>query len=425
MTGSEGTQAHEARFDLLIKGGIVLDPHAGVHEPLDVAIQAGQIAEVAAHIPVGAARQTIDAAGTHVVPGLIDLHTHIYPGVTYWGIDPEPVAAQSGVTTWVDAGSAGAFTLQGFVDLVVDRVRPQVFAYLNISCLGLVGHDYELSNLDFCDVELFRRSVERHPDLIVGVKARIGTPTIGSNGLEPLRRARQAAEQTALPMMVHVAVAPPSIDDVLELMRPGDVLTHCCTGQTMRILDSRGRLNKTAAAAREAGVVMDVGHGAGSFSFDTAEQLAAQGFWPDVISSDLHQFSQYGDGAVFDGDGPIVRISGTPSFDLPSCMSKFLGLGMPLAEVVRAATETPARLLKRAGTIGTLKPGAVADVALLTINRTPYVAHDTHGRTRRFNNRISTALTLFRGTPLASSPRPQPPVWILPENHAADRQREG
>src|SRR5262245_11285930 len=313
------------RFDLLIKGGELLDPGGGYEGPYDLAVSRGRIAAVELEIPEEAAFRTIDAEGQFVTPGLVDLHTHVFHKVTYWGIDPDPVASTSGVTTWNDAGSAGALTLPGLREFVAEQSRVRITAFLNISNIGLVGENHECANLAYLDVGLFRRLADNNRDLVRGVKVRMGSPTVGENGLEPLRRARRAAEECELPLMVHIAFGPPEIDDVLALMRPGDILTHCFTGLTMKIVDDDGRLRDFARRAWDSGVVMDTGHGTGSFSYETAEALMSAGRRPDVISTDLHQLSAKG-----------------PAFDLPTCMSKFLHLGMPLRDVVAACTVRPA-----------------------------------------------------------------------------------
>src|SRR3954469_24591013 len=261
------------RFDLLIKGGEVIDPGGGVEGPLNVAVSRDRIAAVDMDIPEESAFRVIDATGQIVTPGLVDLHTHVFHKVTYWGIDPDPVGSASGVTTWNDAGSAGALTLPGLREFVVDRAQVRITAFLNISNIGLVGENYECANLAYLDVDLFRRLAERNRDLVVGVKVRMGTPTVGDNGLEPLRLARRAAEECELPLMVHVAFGPPAIEDVLALMRPGDILTHCFTGLDMKIVDDDGRLYEFARRAWDSGVVMDIGHGTGSFAYSTAEAL--------------------------------------------------------------------------------------------------------------------------------------------------------
>src|SRR4051812_8541755 len=235
-------------------------------------------------IPEESAFRVIDAEGQMVMPGLVDLHTHVFHKVTYWGIDPDPVASASGVTTWNDAGSAGGLTLPGLREFVADRARARITAFLNISNIGLVGENYECANAAYLDVDLFRRLADQNRDLVVGVKVRMGTPTVGDNGLEPLRLARRAAEECELPLMVHVAFGPPEIAEVIALMRPGDILTHCFTGLSMKIVDDDGNLHDVAKRAWDSGVVMDIGHGTGSFAYATAEPLMAAGRRPDVIS---------------------------------------------------------------------------------------------------------------------------------------------
>jgi dihydroorotase len=332
-----------------------------------------------------------------VMPGLVDLHTHVFHKVTYWGIDPDPVASISGVTTWNDAGSAGALTLAGLRDFVVDRSQARITAFINIASIGLVAENYECANLAYLDVELCARLADRNRDLVRGVKVRVGTPTVGDNGLEPLRRAREVAERCGLPLMVHVAIGPPDIGDVLALMRPGDVLTHCCTGLSMKLVDDSGRILGSAQSAFDAGVIMDIGHGMGSFSFETAEALLAAGHPPDVISSDLHQLCVNG-----------------PAFDLPTCMSKLLCLGMPLRDVVRAVTSRPARILGLGDEIGTLRPGAQADLALLRLQEGRFVFHDVSGAVREGRARLRCESTFIDGSQLEPLPPQAPAPWAEP-----------
>ena len=227
----------------------------------------------------------------------------------------------------------------------------RITAFLNISNIGLVGDNYECANLAYLDVDLFRRLADANRDLVLGVKVRMGTPTVGENDLEPLRLARRAAEECELPLMVHVAFGPPAIEDVLRADAPRrhpHALLHRAHDE------DRGRrrqlLHESARRAWDSGVVMDIGHGTGSFAYETAEALMAAGRPPDVISTDLHQLSIKG-----------------PAFDLPTAMSKFLHLGMSLPEVVRATTSRPAELLGLDGEIGTLRPGSLADVALFRL----------------------------------------------------------
>jgi dihydroorotase len=383
------------RFDLLIKGGEVLDAAAGYNGRLDVAINRDRIAAVAPAIPTESAHRVIDAHGQLVTPGLIDLHTHIYRGATYWGVNADIIGARSGVTTWLDVGSAGAFTLPGFREFIVRPARVRIFALLNISSIGLVARNYELANLEYCDVRLFQRVADLNRDLVLGVKVRMGTPTVGAHGIVPLERARQAADECGLPLMVHIAVAPPTVEEVLRFMRPGDILTHCFTGQTMRLLDDTGAVREAARQVRDAGIIMDIGHGAGSFSFTSAEALMASGYRPDTISSDVHQESVHG-----------------PMFDMPTVLSKFLCLGMSLPEVFATATTRPAEVLGMAGQIGTLAPGALADVALFRVQYGRFTFYDIHGQAREGDRLLHNTLTLVGGQPLPMEAEEAPAPWV-------------
>jgi dihydroorotase len=382
------------RFDLLIRGGEVVDPAGGFEGRLDVAVTKGRIAAVDRDIPAGAAFQVIDAEGRYVTAGLVDLHTHVFHKLTYWGIDPDPVASRSGVTTWNDAGSAGALTLAGLREFIVDRARVRITAFLNIANIGLVGDNHECANLSYLDVELFRRVADRNRDLIRGVKVRMGQPTVGDNGVEPLRLARRAADECELPLMVHIANGPPTIEEVLSLMRPGDILTHCFNGSTMKIVDDHGNIRPSAQRAWDAGVVMDIGHGTGSFSFDTAEALTSIGRTPDVISTDLHQLSVQG-----------------PAYDLPTCMTKFLALGMPLRDVVRAATSRPAEILGIERDVGTLRAGSFADVAVFDLLHGSFPLYDIWGARRVSSELLVNELTIVGGRPLEHLPPEVPAPW--------------
>ncbi|MCB0140344.1 MAG: amidohydrolase/deacetylase family metallohydrolase, partial [Caldilineaceae bacterium] len=335
------------QFDLIIKGGEVVDPGAGYSGRLDVAIKRNRIAAVDRNIPADAAPRVIDATGQYVTPGLVDLHTHVYHSVTFWGVSADPVAARSGVTTWLDVGSSGAFNFLGFRQFIAEPAAARIYALLNISTIGLTAQTGELANLDYCDVDLCCKLIDLNRDLLLGVKVRIDKNTTRGQGIEPLRRARAAADRCELPIMTHIGYGPPTLPEVLEFMRPGDILTHCFTGGDMRIVDDNGRLLEDVKRIWDAGVVMDIGHGGGSFSFKTAQAMIDAGYQPDVISSDIHQASING-----------------PMFDLPTCLSKFLALGMSLPDVIYTATARPAAVMGMQNEVGTLKPGALADVAL-------------------------------------------------------------
>jgi dihydroorotase len=383
------------QFDLLIKGGEVVDPGSGYHGRLDVAIKRNRIAAVEANIPAEATHRVIDATGQYVTPGLVDLHTHVYHSVTCWGIHADPVAARSGVTTWLDVGSAGAYNLMGFREFIAKPAQARLYALLNISSIGLTASTWELANLNHCDIDLCCKLIDLNRDLVLGVKVRIDVNTTSGTGVEPLRRARIAAEQTGLPMMVHIGKGPPELHEVVPFLRPNDILTHCFTGQSMRIVDERGNLFDDVKRVWDQGVIMDIGHGAGSFSFETAEALARAGYQPDVISSDIHQFSIHG-----------------PLFDLPTCMSKFLAIGMSFPQVIGAATSRPAAAMGMGGEIGTLRPGALADVALFTIEQGDFTFYDIHMNPRQGQELIRNTLTVVNGRPMPRLADPPPAPWI-------------
>jgi dihydroorotase len=388
-----------AIYDTLITNGELVDPGAARVGRYDVAITDGRVAAVAPSIDPGSAGTVIDAAGQIVTPGLIDLHTHIYWGVTYWGIEADPVAARTGVTTWVDVGSAGAYTFPGFREYVCPRNRVRIYAFLNLSVIGLVAHTWEFANLDYCDVDLGAAMIEANRDLILGVKARIDRNTTRGTGIRPLELARALADRVRLPLMVHISSGPPDLGAVVDLLRPGDILTHCFTGGDHRLIDDHKRVLPAARALRERGVILDVGHGAGSFSYETTEAALADGLAPDVISSDIHQLSVQG-----------------PAYDLPTTLSKFLNLGMPLADVIACATHRPAAVLRRPD-LGTLAPGSVADVALFRLDEGEHTFFDVQMRARAGSARLISTLTLVAGAPLARRPERARAMWaVLPEH---------
>lgn len=383
------------RFELVIKSGRVLDPGAGLDGQLDVAIDGGRVVAVEAEIPAESAARTIDAMGLLVTPGLVDLHTHIYPGATYWGIRPDPVAAASGATTWVDAGSAGAMNVLGMREYLERTSRVRAYAFLNISTIGLTPSTYELTNLEYCDVALCVKLARLNADLVRGVKIRMGAQTVGENGMEPLRRGIRAATELGLPAMVHISTGPPDIDEIVAELQPGDMLTHSFTGAGMRLAGDDGRPREAIRRALDKGLLLDMGHGAGGFSFEVAEQLASHGVLPDVVSTDLHQSSLWG-----------------PVYDLPTCIEKAMVLGMSLAQAIERSTAAPAKILRLDGEIGTLRPGARADVALFRLAEEPKELVDTRRVKRTSPVQLKSVLTLVGGRELpAEAPNVRAP-WM-------------
>jgi dihydroorotase len=338
-------------YDLVIRGGRVIDPAQGQDGRADVAFKDGKVAAVAAEIDAAAAREVVSAAGKLVVPGLIDLHTHVYWGGTSLSVQPEPVARRSGATTLVDAGSAGPGNFYGFRAHVIERTPVRILPYLNISFAGIFAFSESVMVGECADVRLLDareclRVAQAHRDLVVGIKVRVGRNTSEANGAFPLDLAIEVAEELDLPVMAHIDFPPPRRKDMLERLRPGDVLTHCYRPFPNAPV-RRGEVRPEMIEARERGIIFDIGHGMGGFGFASTRPMLEAGFLPDVISSDVHILSEHG-----------------PAFDLLHSMSKLMCLGMPLVEVIRAATARPAEALRRPD-LGTLAPGAVGDAVIL------------------------------------------------------------
>lgn len=354
-------------FDLVIRNGHVIDPLTGMDEIADVAFFDGKVAHVAPKID-GDAHSIREAAGLYVLPGLIDLHTHVYPGGTSLGIDPARIAISSGTTTAVDAGSAGANNFAGLVDHVIPKSPIRILAFMNISHVGIfmtpgirIG---EAEHLEFLDIDRCVNAVGKYREHVVGVKIRVGASTTGKLGAVPLHMAIRAAEMAGdLPVMVHVgADLPPTLEEIVDPLRPGDILTHYCSPKRNSPLKTDGKVRDCILAARQRGVIMDLGHGGGSFGFDIGRAMLAQGMAPDVISSDVHAY-------CIEGVAPDVLDS----------MTKFLELGMPLNDVVRAATATPAAVCRRPD-IGTLRPGSAGDATLVELREGRFPLVDSIGK---------------------------------------------
>ena len=340
-------------YDLVLKGGRVIDPTQGLDAVSDVAFRDGKVAALEADIDPAQAREARPVPGLLVVAGLIDLHTHLYWGATSLGVKAEPVAERSGATTLVDAGSAGAGNLAGFRAFIAEPSPIRILAFLNISFAGIFGFSKtvmvgECGDLRLLDSRECLRVAAENPDLVVGVKVRVGRNAGDASGIAPLELALEVAEDLGLPVMAHIDFPPPSRREVLDRLRPGDVLTHCFRPFPNAPVVG-GRLTSEMAEARERGVVFDIGHGMGGFGFGVCRTALEQGFAPDVISSDVHVLSENG-----------------PAFDLLVTMSKFLCLGMALADVIRAATSRPAEVLRRPD-LGTLAPGSAGDAVALEL----------------------------------------------------------
>jgi len=372
-------------YDLLIRGGHVIDPSQNLSTVTDVAIAAGKVARVAPNISAGLARQTLDARGKIVTPGLIDVHVHVYDGVAPLGIPADPNCIAKGATTVVDAGSSGAHTFPGLRQYVVRMAETRVFALLNISVIGqsTLSTDNpfgELLDLRYANPKLAIRTIEQNRDVIMGVKIRLTKNIAGEHDLRALALAQEAAQAVNLPLMVHIGGSHSPVSAIVSRLRKGDLITHSFRGGDGGILDNRDRVLPEVRKAMENGVLLDVGHGAGSFSFQTAEATFREQIYPGTISSDVHQFNV---------DGPV--------FDLATTLSKFLLLGMSLEEVVRRATWNPAQAFPFPHHPGTLKTGAVGDAAVFEMREGKWEFTDSLGATRTGNRKLTPVATVKAG----------------------------
>jgi len=362
-------------YDLLLAGGTLLDPAQGTRAATNVAFAAGNVAAVGPHLSAADAKDTVDCSGRIVAPGMIDLHVHVFWGVSHYGIEPDPHCVAKGVTTAVDAGSAGADTFPGFRKYVIDVSATRLFAQLNISSQGMLTKEIgELDDLRYASVPKAIAMIERHRDVILGVKVRLTRNSIVSreSGIRPLYLAREAADAVRLPIMVHPQDAwCDSLDDILAVMRGGDILTHCFHGDSHGILDGDGKVRRSVREAIERGVIFDVGHGRGSFSWEVAERALEQGIGPTTISSDLH---------VYNVAGPV--------YDLATTVSKFLHLGLSLEGALHKVTATPARVLGMSDQIGTLRVGAWGDAVVFDLQQGQFELHDARGETRVGRQRL-------------------------------------
>ena len=370
-------------YDLLVRQATLIDPAQGIHACKDVAFSDGLVVAVADDIGPDEARQVIDGTDKLLTPGWIDLHVHVFDGVSHLGIPADPNCIAKGVTTAVDAGSAGADTFPGFRKYVIEVSDTRLYAQLNISSQGMLSPQLgEFDDLRWVDVDRSLQTIEANRDLILGVKVRLTRNTICSQsaGIQPLHLAREAADAAGLPIMVHPQDAwTESLADILAVMRGQDIMTHCFHGSSgCGILDEQGQVRQSVLAAAERGVIFDVGHGAGSFNWGVAETALAQGFLPQTISSDLHHYNV---------EGPV--------FDLATTATKFLHLGLSLDEVIARVTSVPAQAIAK-DQIGTLQVGAWGDATLLALETGAFDLADSHSQVRSGRQRLRP-VTVIKG----------------------------
>lgn len=362
-------------YDTIIRAG-----RLGNGQLVDVAIKHGKIAALGSLPESTEAKQTLTLDGqVHVSAGWIDSHTHCYPASPLYHDEPDKVGVASGVTTVIDAGSTGADDVDDFQRLAAG-CKTRVHALLNISRIGLLRQN-ELADPADIDPALAQAAIRRHPGFIVGIKARMSGSVVGESGLQPLRMAKQIQQANGnLPLMVHVGNTPPDLDEIVALLGEGDLLTHCFNGKPNRILTPAGELRQAVREAMRRGLLLDIGHGGASFSFEVAELAIAQGILPHTISSDIYCKN---------------RIKG-PVYSLAHVMSKFFAIGMTLEQVLACVTHQAADALRLPGK-GRLEVGADADITLFEVSCGPTLFTDTEAGTRNGDRQLLPLAALVGG----------------------------
>jgi len=362
----------------------VLDPSQTLDAVSDVAFSGGKVARIGRDLDPADCPDVRDVSGLIVSPGLIDLHTHVYWGGTSLGIDAEEFCRTSGVTTAIDTGSAGPGNFKGFRRHVIEPSQVRILAYLHVSFAGIYAFSKTIMVGESEEMRLMAPAeavevADANRDVIVGIKVRVGLHASGRSGLQPLESALQVADETGMPLMAHIDHPPPNYEDVLDRLRPGDVLTHAFRPFPNAPLTAQGKVKQAVLDARRRGVLFDIGHGKGSFAFKTGRALLANGFEPDTISSDIHTLCI---------DGPV--------FDQTTTLSKFLCLGMPLDRVIASTTVNAAMAIKRPE-LGTLKVGAVGDATLLRLEEGSFDYVDSTGEHLDGNQRLTSAGVVIAG----------------------------
>ena len=370
--------------DLILKGGRVICPAQNIDRTADVAFADGKVLSIADNIEPGPSTDIRDVSGRIVTPGLIDMHTHVYWGGTSLGIDAEEFCRTSGVTTAIDTGSAGPGNFPGFRKHVIEPSQVRILAYLHVSHAGIWGFSHnvmvgESEDLRLMDPRAAAEVADANRDVIVGIKIRLGRHASGQQGMAPFNYALQVAEEVGMPMMVHIDEPPPSYEEVIGAMRPGDVLTHCFRPFPNSPATAQGTVKQSVLDARARGVLFDVGHGKGSFAYRTARAMLANGFLPDTISSDVHQL-------CIDG----------PAYDQVTTLSKFLCMGLDLPTVIKLSTENAGMALQRPE-LGTLKPGSPGDATILSVDEGEFDYEDVMGEVMRGDRRIASRATVIAG----------------------------
>ena len=394
-----------SRFDLVVQNGRVIDPSQDLDAVCDIGIIGPSISALGQNLAVDGVRTgVIDASGLIVTPGMIDLHTHVYWGVAPLGVEADPNCLARGVTTAVDAGSSGAATFPGFRRYVIDVSATRIVAMLHISSIGMAREDGgpepvgELEDIRWAHVGRAVDIARAHADVIMGIKVRLQSEMAGSDPdqiREALRRTQQAADAIGKPAMVHIGGTAIPLDEILGALNTGDTVTHCYHARSEGVLDENGKIRPSVKRAVERGINFDVGHGQGSFDYGVAQAALDQGLLPGTISSDIHAWNIAG-----------------PVYDLATTASKFLHLGMSLPEVIRRVTTTPAHAIGMGDRLGTVAPGAEADLTLMRLVEGEWPFEDSTGVVEIGNRRLEPVSVVRAGRP-----HPCTPSTYRPHSH--------
>ena len=382
-------------YDLLIKGGRVIDPAQNIDDKLDVAISGDKIATLAKDIPSQESRKVVDAKGKIVTPGLIDVHCHVYDSIHQISVEPDVAGVKQGVTTVGDGGSAGEATFAGFLKYIIPSARTRIFCFLHLCSFGLIPEP-ELKDWDEVNLDAIAATIEPHRELIKGVKLRLVGKLVARDGVKVVETLKKIAKQFGLPVMIHIGdmdkqVSPTLTQEFLPLLEPGDILSHIYTGNFGNPLRPDGTVLPEMRAAMERGVIMDTAIGKNNLNFEVARKLLAQGILPTTLSTDLTHRSLTG-----------------PTYSLPVTMAKFMGLGLDLKQVITMTTINPARALKEDDKIGNLKPGMEADVSVLELLSGKWKLTDAKQQTIEATQMIMPVMTVKSGQVISAQPVAQP-----------------
>jgi len=366
-------------FDLLIEGGTVVDPAQNLHAALDVAIKDGKIAEVSKNIAKERALKVVSAKDKIVTPGFIDIHAHCFDGVGV-GMNADRYCLTRGVTTVVDAGSAGYTTFPNFRKYIINASTTRIVALVNIGAIGTAIGPGSLQNLDWVNPQLTAKTATENKPVVVGIKIQLSKPITGAGDMECLKRAVEAAEIARLPLMAHIEDSYSSLPGILNMLRKGDVYTHCFNSRTHGILDANGNIIPEAQEARERGVFFDPAQGQTHLNFDVAEKCFQQNFLPDTISTDL----------------TVIAVE-RRVFDLPTTVSKFMAMGISLDQAIGMVTSNAARVFDYGAQIGALRAGSEADVSIFELRDGKFEFEDSDGGKRTGRQMLVNKAVVRRG----------------------------